>query len=107
MAAGTRNGPLRRLRAHGDSARAEVLAKARQQLAGGQDPEAVLEFLAHTLTNRLLHAPTIALREAAVTGDGELARAAEKLFPAEPDVQMGDSGPGMAEGPLLARGDER
>jgi glutamyl-tRNA reductase len=107
MAAGTRNGPLRRLRAHGDSARAEVLAKARQQLAGGQDPEAVLEFLAHTLTNRLLHAPTIALREAAVTGDGELARAAEKLFPVEPGAETDETGPRMAEGPLLARGDER
>jgi len=58
-----------------------VLAKARQQLASGQDPHAVLEFLAHTLTNRLLHAPTIALREAALTGDSELARATDKLFP--------------------------
>ena len=30
--------------------------------------------------NRLLHAPTVALRDAALNGDGELARAAEKLF---------------------------
>jgi glutamyl-tRNA reductase len=82
MAASTRNAPLKRLRAHGESARAEVLAKARQQLAAGQDPEEVLNFLAHTLTNRLLHAPTVALREAALTGNNELARAAEKLFPA-------------------------
>jgi len=81
FAASTRTAPLKRLRAHGESARAEVLAKARQQLASGQDPHAVLEFLAHTLTNRLLHAPTIALREAALSGDSDLARATDKLFP--------------------------
>ena len=44
--------------------------------------EQALDLLAHTLTNRLLHAPTVALREAALSGDGDLARAAEKLFPA-------------------------
>ena len=82
LAASTRTAPLKRLRAQADSARADVLAKARQQLANGQDPHAVLEFLAHTLTNRLLHAPTIALREAALTGDMELARATARMFPA-------------------------
>jgi len=82
VAASTRTEPLKRLRAHGEAARAEVLTKARQQLEAGQNPADVLDFLAHTLTNRLLHAPTIALREAALTGDTELARAAGKLFPA-------------------------
>ena len=43
----------------------------------------MLDLLAHTLVNRLLHAPTAALREAALTGDVELARAADKLFPPE------------------------
>ncbi|HEY5781694.1 MAG TPA: glutamyl-tRNA reductase [Lysobacter sp.] len=82
LAASTRTAPLKRLRAHGESAKAEVLAKAHQQLASGQDPQEVLNFLAHTLTNRLLHAPTVALREAALTGNNDLARAADKLFPA-------------------------
>ncbi|SFL34103.1 glutamyl-tRNA reductase [Lysobacter sp. cf310] len=86
MAASTRTAPLKRLRAHGEAARAEVLAKARQQLEAGQDPAEVLNFLAHTLTNRLLHAPTIALREAALSGNAELARAADKLFPEQPGV---------------------
>lgn len=82
LAASTRTEPLKRLRAHGEAARADVLAKAQQQLAAGQDPNEVLNFLAHTLTNRLLHAPTVALREAALTGNAELARAADKLFAA-------------------------
>jgi len=88
----TRIAPLKRLRAHGERARAAALAKARQQLASGEDPHAVLDLLAHTLTNRLLHAPTIALREAALCGDGDLARAAEKLFPEEPGAATRETG---------------
>jgi glutamyl-tRNA reductase len=72
-------------------ARAEVLARAKQQLAAGEHPDAVLDFLAHTLTNRLLHAPTIALREAALSGDAELARATDKLFPASAAASGDDS----------------
>ena len=79
-AAGTRVEPVKRLRAQGESARDEILAKARHQLAAGHEPQAVLEFLAHSLTNRLLHAPTVALRQAALEGDHALARASEKLF---------------------------
>jgi len=86
LVANARIAPLKRLRAHGERARAAALAKARHQLASGEDPHAVLDLLAHTLTNRLLHAPTIALREAALVGDGELGRAAEKLFPEEPEA---------------------
>jgi glutamyl-tRNA reductase len=74
---------LKRLRAHGERNSADALAKAKQQLLAGGDPQAALDYLAHTLTNRLLHAPTVALRAAALSGDAELARAAEKLFPAE------------------------
>ncbi|GAB2511236.1 glutamyl-tRNA reductase [Lysobacter humi (ex Lee et al. 2017)] len=81
LEASTRIEPVKRLRAHGEAARAEVLARARQQLAAGTSPDDVLEFLAHTLTNRLLHAPTVALRDAATQGDGDLARAAERMFP--------------------------
>ncbi|MFC5569964.1 glutamyl-tRNA reductase [Lysobacter yangpyeongensis] len=82
LGASTRTEPLKRLRAHGEAAKAEALAKARQQLAAGGDPQTVLDFLAHALTNKLLHAPTVALREAAISGNAELARAADKLFPA-------------------------
>ncbi len=81
LRAASRQDSLKRLRALGDGARDEVLARARQQLAGGRDPDEVLQFLANTLTNRLLHPPTAALREAALSGDAELARAADRLFP--------------------------
>lgn len=84
LLAGSRQEPLKRLRALGETTRDDVLAKARQQLANGREPEQVLEFLAHTLTNRLLHPPTAALREAAMSGDAELTRAADRLFLAQP-----------------------
>ncbi|TWI14022.1 glutamyl-tRNA reductase [Aerolutibacter ruishenii] len=97
MAASTRTAPLKRLRAHGEAAKAEVLAKARQQLASGQDPSEVLDFLAHTLTNRLLHAPTIALREAALTGNHDLAQAANRMFPALSSHAPGPTPPDDAD----------
>ena len=84
QAAGSRIEPVKRLRAQAERAREEILAKARHQLDAGHDPRVVLELLAHSLTNRLLHAPTVALRQAALEGDHALARASEKLFPDTP-----------------------
>ena len=72
---------VRAVRAHGQRLQQDALAKARQQLAAGQSAEAVLDQLAHTLTNRLLHAPTVAVRDAALRGDAELLRAAARMFP--------------------------
>jgi len=71
---------IRELRGQAEAARDAALAEARRQLAAGQQPEAVLEQLAITLTNRLLHAPSAALREAAESGDATLAEAAARLF---------------------------
>ncbi|MBW8823777.1 MAG: glutamyl-tRNA reductase [Xanthomonadales bacterium] len=77
---------VRALRAHGQRLQQDALMRARQQLAAGQAPEAVLDQLAHTLTNRLLHAPTVAVRDAALRGDAELLRAAARMFPDHPDL---------------------
>ncbi len=71
---------LKTLRSSGEQARDALLEQAREQLLNGQDPKTVLELLAHKLTNKLLHAPTAALRQAALRGDAELLRAAEKLY---------------------------
>ena len=49
-------------------------------VAGGADPGEVMQRLAHQLTNRLLHAPSSALRQAALDGDVELLRAAERIY---------------------------
>ncbi|MGY0506031.1 glutamyl-tRNA reductase [Luteimonas sp. e5] len=75
--------PLRQMREYGEQARADALRKARRMLEAGGDPAGALELLAHSLTNRLLHSPTVALREAAANGDFELARAIARLFPGD------------------------
>jgi glutamyl-tRNA reductase len=78
-----RQDALRQLRADGEAARDRALAKAGLELAAGEDPAAVMQRMAHQLTNRLLHAPSNALRQAALDGDVELLRAAERLFRSE------------------------
>jgi glutamyl-tRNA reductase len=58
---------IRALRQQADSIRQQTLEQSRRMLAAGKSPEEVLEYLANTLTNRLLHAPTQALRQASET----------------------------------------
>jgi glutamyl-tRNA reductase len=60
---------IRRLREEGERARLLTLEQARRMLASGHAPDEVLEFLSSTLTNRLMHAPSQRLREAAESGD--------------------------------------
>jgi len=71
---------IRELRGQAEAAREQTLEQARRMLAAGRPPEEVLDFLAGTLTNRLLHGPSLALREAAESGDADLAAAAARLF---------------------------
>jgi len=72
--------PIADVRGVAESNRDEILLKARGMLARGKSPEEALEYLAHTLTNKLLHAPSANLRAAALRGDSELLQAAERLF---------------------------
>jgi glutamyl-tRNA reductase len=60
--------------------RDEVLASALRRLESGKPPEEVMGFLAHTLTNKLLHAPSARLRKAGREGEAELLEAANELF---------------------------
>jgi glutamyl-tRNA reductase len=75
---------LRALRRTAENAKADALAKARERLAAGESADAVMERLAHQLTNQLLHAPSTALRQAALDGDAATLAAAAKLFPEDP-----------------------
>ncbi|NII11585.1 glutamyl-tRNA reductase [Oleiagrimonas sp. C23AA] len=72
--------PVIDLRAQAETQRDEVLGKAQAMLARGKSPEEALAFLANTLTNKLLHAPSASLREATLAGDAELLNAAERLY---------------------------
>ncbi|HXE78420.1 MAG TPA: glutamyl-tRNA reductase [Rhodanobacter sp.] len=75
--------PALEMRHHAEVYRDEVLAKAQHMLAHGKPADEALQFLAHTLTNKLLHHPSARLREAALNGDTELLHAAERLYEAD------------------------
>ncbi len=70
---------IRQVRAKAEATKQQTLEQARRMVAGGRHEEA-LEFLANTLTSRLLHAPSSALRHAAESGDRLLIDAAHKLY---------------------------
>jgi glutamyl-tRNA reductase len=82
-----RQDALRQLRQAGETAREESLARARELLAQGKDPQEVLGLLAHQLTNKLLHSPSAALRQAALDGDLDLLRVAKRLYEGTDDTR--------------------
>ncbi|MFY8134701.1 MAG: glutamyl-tRNA reductase, partial [Aquimonas sp.] len=86
--AADRQGLIRDIRSRAERERDAVLARAQQMLAQGKPADEALRYLAHTLTNKLLHAPSARLREAAQRGELELFRAAEQLFQS---AEAGDS----------------
>ena len=71
---------IRQLRDEAEIVRAHTLDQARRMLAAGRDPQEVIDFLAATLTNRLLHGPSQRLREAAERGENEVLEAARTLW---------------------------
>jgi glutamyl-tRNA reductase len=54
---------IRALREEADVTRREELERALKALQRGEDPASVMESLSHSLTNKLMHAPTQALSE--------------------------------------------
>lgn len=71
---------IRSYREQAERHRDRVLAKARHMLANGRDPQEVLQYLANTLTNTLIHAPSVHLRQAAESGDPALLQTALLLL---------------------------
>ena len=78
---------IRALRQHADGIRLQTVEQARRLLASGKSADEVIDYLAHTLTNRLLHTPTQALRQAAELADSGLADAVTRLLIEERDRQ--------------------
>ncbi|MDX1443936.1 MAG: glutamyl-tRNA reductase [Gammaproteobacteria bacterium] len=71
---------IRGLRDKGEAEKRRALEKAERMLAAGKPADEVMLWLANTLTNRLLHAPTSTLRDAASELRPDLVRAARELF---------------------------
>ncbi len=73
-------GLIQDYRRRAEAARDEVLARALRQIECGKPPADVLGYLAHTLTNKLLHIPSTRLRQAGRDGNMELLQAANELL---------------------------
>ena len=56
------------------------LERARKDLARGTDPDRVLERLSNSLTNKLIHTPTLAIREASADGRTDILDFMRKLY---------------------------
>jgi len=71
---------LEKIRENAHGHEYELVQWAQKRLNAGQDTAEVLAQLASTLTNRILHQPSLKLRQAAEEQDYAILRAAEHLF---------------------------
>ncbi|MGB2130254.1 MAG: glutamyl-tRNA reductase [Marinobacterium sp.] len=77
------------LRRHATDLAQLELEKARKQLRNGKDPEEMLKRLAHGLTNKLLHQPTVQLRKASSDGRTDLLQLVQELYQLDPSDNQG------------------
>lgn len=71
---------IRNYRHYADGIKQTEIEKAKKALLAGKPPEAVIDALAHRLSNKLLHGPSTQLRTAAEEGDETILTAARTLF---------------------------
>lgn len=71
---------IRHYRSRVEQMRQEVLDKALNLLQNGKNPEEALQFLAHTLSNKLSHDATQVMHQAARNNDYGLLTHAKRLF---------------------------
>lgn len=73
------------LRDQAESMRGEVLAQARRRLGQGADSNEVLEYATSALMKKLLHNPSVRIREASEAADEKTIEAARALFGVDDD----------------------
>lgn len=92
-------------RARCECVRDELVRRAVRQIAAGKPAQDVVCQLAHTLTNKLLHNPSVRLRQAGREGQSDLLDAANELFRLCPAI--GDAGDAEAAQLAMANGRTR
>jgi len=73
------------LRDQAEESRQRLVAKAKGMIDKGKAPHEVIDYLAHTLTNTLMHNPCVQLRQAGYDERDELVTAARELFQLKPE----------------------
>lgn len=71
---------IRALRDAAERSRRHELERALRRLSRGEDPQRVIEYLSHALTNKLLHAPTHALNYASEDEREQLAEVLRRVY---------------------------
>ena len=71
---------IRDYRLQAEQIRNEALVKALRTLKNNTNPEEALTRLAHTLTNKLIHTPSIQIRQAGTNERHDLVAAAREIF---------------------------
>ena len=90
------------VRGSAEASRDEVLERARRRLAAGHPPEEVIRYLANTLTNKLLHAPTVQIRHAGAGARHDLVTAARTLY----DLEKRSTDPAGLADPAVDPGED-
>ena len=71
---------IQEYRGQAETIRDEVLKRSLRHLKNGREPEEILRYLAHTLTNKILHTPSAQIRQAGFDGQQSLLQAADTLL---------------------------
>ncbi|CAI8866139.1 glutamyl-tRNA reductase [Methylocaldum szegediense] len=71
---------IRDFRERAHEIRAEALQRAKQALRCGKSPEEALDLLANLLTNKLIHIPSVQIKQAGIHERHDLIAAARELF---------------------------
>jgi glutamyl-tRNA reductase len=71
---------IKLVRARANEIKKTEYEKAERSLASGADPVDVAKQLAHNITNKLMHSPTVALRTAHEQGEDDATKWAMRLF---------------------------
>ncbi|MDH5435763.1 MAG: glutamyl-tRNA reductase [Gammaproteobacteria bacterium] len=71
---------VKNYRENAEAIRLDILDKAKRKLANGENAEQVLEELANQLTNKLVHQPSVQIKQASYEGRHDLLEAARILL---------------------------
>ena len=77
---------LRRLRGKADAIRQAELQLAMRELEKGGDAAPLLESLARAITNKLIHSPSVRMKQASAEGRDELLQVTRELFELDEDA---------------------
>ena len=78
---------LKKFRSKAETIRQQELSRALRGIQRGESAEVILESLARTITNKLIHSPSVTMKKASAEGRDEVLQLVQELY------ELGDEGP--------------